>query len=802
MAARVELRGGKLTVVFSNGKSRSTNITVAKEDTVAQITAKVRNAIDVGIAYAPNDDEADNVERIRAASTAAGIHRRLHPRTETQGERRQPQPRRQRRRRKEEEPDIVEIPEPPPTPRPTITMEWIQMQLRDSGRREKTAQGAISSLHTNTRYVNQFIAPNATRKERRTAVQRQATMTVFNALYQIPSFRLYLSSQATVRPEFLALQDYVTGRDEDTGLAPDADAEIIQAADYYIRHYLVNFVARPNGGNERYRQEIEQAPGVMWMVTRSHEVRESGSDKDKEATRFHFRRMYLSGPMDASTITMAALYLRRWHQENPEKGKGKPQEKIAVWQAPLILEIPSEKAAVPAPKVAASAEPSNIDAIMKRPDITILGASISAGGAIERELERLTRKHASKSRATTQAKVSRSTVVMRREFDRLELGKRGKGGNILILSGWASVNDGFGSMDKIKENYEYMITRARKAGKMVVVFGVGPYAGSYVGLKKTERQKAQARADELNRWLRERSDIVYVDISALGEGSPAKLRRQFERTDKPDGLHPNTRGRNEIARRIYQAAFRHHYEETGEKAKEPEPQRNALEEHAHRNWRTLDRELNMAMRNGRPQSVVTIIRAIPPEARKLVTVGGSQMNILERALMQLKRTDMNKAFDSFFNTILHDKSTPLGKEFMAWCESRKEFRGVARGSVRLSENSSARDRRVVMRAVQTYLNYVAGKSGAVEEKYGKDLEILMQQVFKASGKRVDVNGRCDPQTIAALALYAWRRRNKGARPGQWAKGLTGVTVEQPAQPAPAERRPEPEKGGRRRVLQL
>lgn len=788
---RIELSGGNLVIVFSNGSRRSTSISVGESDTVAQITSKVRQAIQVGVAYAPTDADAERVMRISASTTAASIHRRLHPASEVRREGRPPGRERPPRGGR---PPRRERPEPAPraAPRPTITMEWIQLQLRDSTRGDRAARGAASALHMNSRYVEQFLGPDITREARRTDLQRQATIAVFNSLYQIPRFRLYLSAQATLRPEFQSLQDHLTSSGQDTGLSADTGADIIQAADFYIRHYLLNFVARPEGGNSRYREEILQLPSTRWRLERSDEVRARASDPEQESVRFHFRRMYISAPMDADTLTTAALYLRRWYQEHPQSGRGRPQERIAAWSAPEVLEIPSERRATEepaAPTAVASAEPPNIAEIMRNPNVLLLGASNTAGGLVERELRRLIRQHRPQARVTTAATPGHSYADMRRRV-RTEHLFGGRGGpNVVMIAGWPRANDGR-SHERATADFEAMITEARSSGALVVVTSVGPYAGY-----PRWSVEVQRRADQMNAWLRQRDDIIFVDLSSLGEGDPPRLRRQF---DAGDHLHLNLRGRNEVARMVYQAAFRRHLEHTAE-TQPAEPQRNALEEHAHRHWQNLQAELEGAMRSGRPQAVVTIIQSIPQEAAALVTAGGSNMNILERALLQLNRSDLNNAFDNLFNTVLHNRSGTLGREFMAWCESREEFRGVARASVRLTAQSSAADRRVVVRAVQSYLNHIAGSTGDVQQRYGQDLDLLMRQVFHASGNRLDINGRVDPQTVAAMSLFSWRMSNRSRPVGHWARGLTGV--QQPAQTQPATPQTRPDDSSRRRVLQ-
>jgi hypothetical protein len=179
----------------------------------------------------------------------------------------------------------------------------------------------------------------------RSAHQKAATIVVFNALHQIPRFRLYLSSQAATNPQFSTLQSFLTDPSNSSGtLSRRASADVIRAADTYTRHYLLAFIGHPGGGNPRFRQELDLLPNIrqrMANLQRSRSSR-SGSADERRALML----LQLSPPMDADTLTAAVLYIRRYTLAHPSRGRGRAQDRISVWQAPAQRE--ATPAAVPA----------------------------------------------------------------------------------------------------------------------------------------------------------------------------------------------------------------------------------------------------------------------------------------------------------------------------------------------------------------------------------------------------------------------------------------------------------------------
>ncbi|MBU0527160.1 SGNH/GDSL hydrolase family protein [Candidatus Micrarchaeota archaeon] len=793
--ARVELQGNTLVVVGPSGWRRVTGITVSADDTIAILTGKVRRAINVGIGGAPEADAAA-FERLGARGIASGIHGQLHPgaREETGGgtaPRTTPRSRPPRSRPPRERTPAARPPTPPPreAPRPTISAQWIETQLRHSRGSDRASTGAASALHTNSRYVEQFLTTGERAGSAAgTPNQRATTVSVFNELLQIPRFRLYLSSQAGTNADFTRLQSAITA--SSGTIAADASDPVIRAANFYIRYYLMHFEARPNGGNTRFRQEISQ---LLTNQDTEHGrlahvdlVRTPEQDADREEVRLVFQRAYLSSPIDADTVTSSSLYMRRWYQEHPARGRGRAQSRIATWQAPEVLEIPG---AQPAETTRVAEAQTGLDmsryaAALANPNVLIVGASLTEGGAIGRELQRLLRRDAPSARVESDGVSGEAMSGVLRRYNGHRIGGRGRP-NIVVISGAVIVNDGR-SLETVQANLETMIARAHSAGVLPVVWGSPPYA-TY----PTWSAGAQRRADAIDAWLRQRTDIIFVDLSSLGTGTPATLRPEY---DGGDHLHPNLRGRNEIGRMIQQAVWQRAVTRTAQPA---QPQRTPLEEHAHRHWQNLQVELFRAVQTGRPEGIVSILR-LPTDVASTVP-GSATTPVFERALRHLNRDDLPRAFDRVFNELFHDTSTPVGRAFHAWASGQTRYQPVTRPSVRLSETTPAGDRRIMIEAMVAFVNHVAGLTGETNQRLAEDLRILNRQVFPGTTDTLTADGRESAQALTALAVYSWRQRNRTRPAGHWARGIEGITLEE--QQAPAQTAPvQPERGQQRRVL--
>jgi len=790
--ARVELQGNRLVVIGPSGWRRVTGITVSAEDTIAQLTGKVRRAINVGIGGAPDADVAA-FERLGARRFASSIHGQLHPgaREETGGgtERRStPPPRPPRRRQPRERRSTPPTPPPPrEAPRPTISSQWLETQLRNSRGSDRAARGAASALHRNSEYVNQFLSSGERgRHAAGTPNQRATTVSVFNELLQIPRFRLYLSSQAGLNEDFTRLQSAITA----TGgtLSADASEQVVRAANFYVRYYLMHFEARPDGGNTRFRQEISQ---LLTNQDTEHGrlahvdlVRTPEQDPDREQVRLIYQRAYISSPMDADTVTSASLYMRRWYQEHPRRGRGRAQSRIAVWQAPEVLEIPDAAAPTRVAEAQTGLDMSRFSAALANPNVLIVGASLTEGGAVGRELRRLLRRQAPGAQVTSDGVRGHAFPAVQRRYNSHAIGGAGQP-NIVVISGAVIANDGR-PMEQVHRDLDEMIFRATRAGVLPIVWGVIPYA-SYARWSPA----AQRRADALNAWLRERTDIVFVDLASLGTGSPPSLRAEY---DAGDHLHPNTRGRNEMGRLIHQAVWQRAVATTAQPA---QPQRTPLEEHAHRHWQNLPVELFRAVQTGRPEGIVSIVR-LPTDVATTVP-GSATTPVFERALRHLNRDDLSRAFDRVFNELFHDRSTPVGRAFMDWAAGQTRYQAVTRPAVALSETTPAGDRRRIVEAMVAFVNHVAGLTGDANQRLGEDLTILNRQVFSGSTDRMAADGRESAQALTTLAVYSWRQRNRTRPAGHWARGIEGITLEQ--QQAPAQTAPvQPERRQQRRVL--
>jgi lysophospholipase L1-like esterase len=628
--------------------------------------------------------------------------------------------------------------------------------------------------------VEQFLDPGLQRGLERTEAQKNTTIALFNALYEIPSFRLYLSSVAAqqqalgerdrVFSEFITLQAFLTESGGETAqLGAQSEAHIISAADLYIRYFLLNFVAA-NESFSRYREELQQLPTTAWRLGNVEGARtfqpasgRAPSDLDRAA----LMRLYLTSAMDADTVTAATLFLRRWYLEHPERGNGRSQSRISVWHAPEVIQ-PEERAAQPAAAQAAGAP------VTATPVVVIIGDSLIASGRIGTTLQTTLRTNWSQatvaSRGVTGEALSR--IGSRFRQDVLEATPRPN--TVVIEGGINGIMSG--TVADAQMRFTSMISQARAANMRVVLVGLVPWAG-YSG-SSTE---AQQRTAELNTWLRSQAtadgNVVFVDTSALGEGNPPRLRAAYERETAPDHLHPNNAGLDLVASLISQAAF--------QRAPTATETRTALQDFADRNWRNLPAELYRHAQGGNPAGLITLSRNLP--------AGESSF---EGALRTLSRDDIPRAFDRLFNDYLH-----RDRDFLEFCRGNSEYQGVANESVTMSAERSATERRLVVRAIQAYINYCATRTG--EDWYARlrdDLRMMNRDVLGITRDNLDVNGLEDVRTLAAVAVFSWRKAHRSEAVGAWASTL-GITpsVTAPAQPA-VPTTPPAQEGQRRRVI--
>lgn len=209
-----------------------------------------------------------------------------------------------------------------------------------------------------------------------------------------------------------------------------------------------------------------------------------------------------------------------------------------------------------------------------------------------------------------------------------------------------------------------------------------------------------------------------------------------------------------------------------------------LQEFAGKEWSNLVNELFLAVRKGRPQAVGTLMRNLP-----------EGYGTIEDALRDLHRPDIVKAFDRIFNEYLHKDD-----DFLRFVKSKKEFRRIARDATRLGEQSSETDRRLIARAVQSFINFSAQRT---DKKWysslDDDLNILYKEVLGSKSETLRVDGMVDMRTMAALSVYTWRMKNRDATVGEWAKNIPNVTLPEKLQVAPGTKDEGPK---RRRVLRL
>ncbi len=798
--ATIVLENGVLVVRFSDGTSRSSGVRV----TSGMSEADIRNAIGqartsvVGY-YDGAGNDAKSREASRANGNAGAMYRQLHPEARQQeeqpAERRAPQQEPQRRETQRAQPPPRQEPqrrEPAarPPPRPRVTQEWLEAQLREARRDDRRAQAAATALYANRNFVNQFLSPDAQRGTSRTDAQKNATIAAFNALYQIPAFRLYLSSLAAMRrdpsqeevhalrlpqgatmplyPDYVTLQTFLTEPGRPESLGEQASAEIIRAADAYVRHFLLIFAARDQR-NARFSQEIGQmnigsnVADLGWRLRNAQGAmtfQPASGRGPTDADRAALAQLYISGPMDSDTLVASVLFLRRWALENPERGRGRSQEQISIWQVPQI--IPLEQAAPqpqqvvqPPPQVAQPAQQA-----AQVPRIAVIGDSILAGGRMGGTLQTTLRRQFQGAQVDTFAHGGDQLPAILNQLNTSVVNARPPYNAIVVDGG---INDfaGTRSVEDAERVYTRIITAARQSGAKVILIGLTPWAGA-----SASRGTSQTRTSELNTWLRGQAQadgsVVFVDVSVLGEGNPPRLRRQF---DSGDGLHPTDSGRDQMAALVAQGVYG--------VAQTTDQRTRALQDFANQYWSNLASELYRLVSGSQtqaqsappPEGVISIMRNKPQGTASV-----------EEALRTLGRDDIQRAYDRVFNDLMSQDA-----DFLEFCRGRREYQGIARTGVRLSQSTDVPNRRLVVRAMQDYLNWETGRSG--QEWYARlrdDLSLLYRQVLQTNRDNILADGQEDMRTLTALSVYSWRKAHQTDAVGAWGPNLN-LRVEQPQQ---------------------
>jgi len=383
MAATVSVDGSTLTITCSGGRF-TRNIDPARMQEPNYLESQIRAAINVAYGTA-NDTQAAELDVLMGAvGREADRLRRQGQRAEEPAQPTAPaQPSRPRRpretppRQPEERPPQEEEPEAAPElpavpPRPDVSLDWIGSQLRDArgGRREDGSR-ATSALHMNREFVEAFLSTPENREA--------ATIAVFDALSStVPKFRAYLTAHCDAMERFTLLETYLADSERNpsgtlTGAlaaaaTPEERALILQAADAYIRYFLV-LEAVSSEQDANYVQELMQLPsGQSIALENLRGLRTETTPQEEgpptvrvlhpwfpsvtateEDPRSRFVLSYLLEPIDADTVTAAALYIRRWSLTHPERGRPTDVEDIALWQAPPVtpLQAPEPQAEQP-----------------------------------------------------------------------------------------------------------------------------------------------------------------------------------------------------------------------------------------------------------------------------------------------------------------------------------------------------------------------------------------------------------------------------------------------------------------------
>ncbi|VVC02837.1 GDSL-like Lipase/Acylhydrolase family protein [Candidatus Bilamarchaeum dharawalense] len=521
--AGIALSGNTIVIIFTDGERFSTSQTLSAQEREdrSKVDAKVNAALDEAYRHAQTQakkDELLNDKRIQQAlwdklhpkvvgapkKTGPGIVERVIDKGQelaAEAERR-----RQEQARKREE-----------TRRPTdrtaspglkkVDQRYILQQIAATDR-----AGTATTLVTRKEEIDGFLKQDQ-RGTERTKQQRETTVAIFNELAaNVPAFKAYLKQMAATQrseyPEFVQL--FVFTQDQNAKLDISTQAEILRAADLFIRYFLINFGANTDPS---FRREIEQLVGLKAIL-----------DESKPLAK----RLAMGGTIDSDTMAAAELYIRRWQLIHPKKGAAQKADEIPVWEAPRVVveEAPAEA--------------------MRR--VAIIGDSISADGVYGQELQKLLRQGGAKAAVEVYGVNGDTSYGAKTRFRRDVLGKKPPYDTVIIQIG---VNDiaQRRPVTEIQKNIREMIEAAQQAGMRVVILTVTPWQGTGSATERAIRDTAQ-----LNEWLLAKTDpalkdVTVVDMKSLGNPTnPAELAPAYR--DGAERLHPNEAGKREMARVI------------------------------------------------------------------------------------------------------------------------------------------------------------------------------------------------------------------------------------------------------------
>ena len=549
--------------------------------------------------------------------------------------------------------------------------------------------------------------------------QNRTSMTIrmFNMLYQIPGFAAYLSAQATGDQNITALERSIRRNDEGRYELP-ADTSLHAVATNLIYGYL--------------RAEAGRTPAYNTELTRLPDLNSVGS----------------SGNSDL--ITATALYLRR-NNDN----------RAAQWNAPEVRPIDGAQ------------QPAQI------PRIGIIGDSISAWGDDNNTrygeyLQAQLRAGNPGAVVETHAVRSQSINQIRGRFRTDILAVRPQYNTVIIQGGVNNIT-GINVLDA-QRTFTEMIRTARENGMRVILVTLPPWAGF-----ASSNAEAQRRTAELNRWIRLQAQtdgsVVVVDLASMGNGDPPRWRSEFS----DDNLHPNDRGRREIARLIVE----HAHLGTAAATQTQEVQRTPLEQFAIGHWQNFDEQLFTMARDRNMRGIVGAIRQRPPGH-----------DSVEAAIAALPATDeynderraITVAFDRSFNGLMQGDS-PLARLFRDFVERTPRYNlltRLARLPAGGAETAADETRRqLAAHAVQEFAMNLTQRRSAdwnrqTSENFRQDVDLLYGQVVgsTATPRQLAVDGNIDLGLISLIALMNWRIQNPNARPGQWATGIEGINIPQ------------------------
>ncbi|MBI5046265.1 hypothetical protein HZC07_00850, partial [Candidatus Micrarchaeota archaeon] len=165
--------------------------------------------------------------------------------------------------------------------------------------------------------------------------------------------------------------------------------------------------------------------------------------------------------------------------------------------------------------------------------------------------------------------------------------------------------------------------------------------------------------------------------------------------------------------------------------------------------------------------IAPIVPINPSTLGKYVTDGDPAAIVSAYQKNSITQKELVEAFDSVFATLHNDS------DFRLFLRSKREYVTIARPAVTLNSSSSERDRTLITKAVEEFLDQKI-------QRRPEDFSPLSDPQLKLVPIKKD--GTLNATTLAALSVLFWRARNQILPSAKWSEPLFPAKETKPTPP--------------------